>query len=237
MPDHISPTALIIGLIATFGFRFVVLLIFLRVMIHFQKMNFTWLPLVGAAFLASAFDMVPLVGHYVAVPVLYLCIWKITNCELVPDAVFTVALSYALTFMMTLIFLAYAPVPKFHTASTQDYNFDDMTNAAPAVAVVQPTNQVVDAAAVPAPATPPAPAPANPPVNKIVTDISVKGVSGSANDALVTIQYGKKDYIISLGEGVSLSTDSGLVSVRFLGTDGNNVTLSINGQAEKYTVN
>lgn len=230
MPDHINREWLTIALPVTFGFRFVVLLIFLRVMIQFQKMNFTWLPLVGAAFLAAALDMVPLVGHYLAVPVLYLCVWKITNCELFPDAVFTVALSYALTFMMTLIFLAYVPAPKFHTAASQD-NFDFMTNA-PEVAVVQPTNQVADTATTPAPPTIP-----NPPDNKIATDISVKGVSGGAHYALVTIQYAKKDYIISLGEGVTISTDAGLASVRFLETDGDVVKLAVNGKTVKYTVN
>jgi hypothetical protein len=233
MPDHINREWLTIALPVTFGFRFVVLLVFLRIMIHFQKMNFTWLPLVGAAFLAAALDMVPLVGHYLAVPVLYLCIWKITQCELYPDAVFTVVLSYALMYMTTLIFLAYMPVPKFHTASSQD-DFDFMTNNAPAVAVVQPTNQVTDAT--PAPA---APAPASPPdnnANKIAADISVKGVSGGAN-GLVTIQYGKKNYIISLGEGVSISTDQGLASVRFVGTDGDVVKLAINGQTVRCPVN
>jgi hypothetical protein len=238
---HISNTALAIGLIITFGVRFVLLMGFLRMMIHFQKLNFTWLPLLGAAFLAAGLDMVPLIGHYIAVPVLYVCIWKITNCEMYPDAVFTVALSYALTFMMTLIFLSYAPVPKFHTASTQDYNFDDLTNApAPAVAVVQPTNQVADTAVTPAPANPSAPEPATPPDNndnKIATDISIKGVSGGGNNALVTIQYRKKDYIISLGEGVTISTDAGLASVRFLEIDGDAVKLAVNGQTVKYAVN
>jgi hypothetical protein len=239
MPDHISNTALAIGLIVTFGVRFMLLVGFLRMMIHFQKMNFTWLPLLGAAFLAAGLDMVPLVGHYLAVPVLYLCVWKITNCELVPDAVFTVALSYGLTFMMTLIFLAYAPVPKFHPASAQDYNFDDLTNA-PAVAVVQPTNQVADTAVTPAPANPSAPDPATPPDNnnnKIASDISIKGVSGVGNNALVTIQYRKKNYIISPGEGVTISTDAGLASVRFLETDGDVVKLAVNGQPVKYPVN
>jgi hypothetical protein len=231
MPDHINPTALAIGLVIGFTSRFVLLLVFLRIMILFQKMNFTWLPLVGAAFLAAGLDMVPMVGHYIAVPVLYLCIWKITNCELFPDAVFTVALSYALTYMITLILLAYAPMPKFHTASTQEdnFNFDGLTNA-PAVAMAQPTNEVSEATTAPA-------ASAAPLDNKIVPDISVKGLSGGANFALVTIQSGKKDYVISLGEGTTIATAQGQVSVRFLGVSGNNVTLAVNGQAVKYSVN
>jgi hypothetical protein len=234
MPDHINHAVMAIGLAIAFGLRFVCLLVFLRIMIQFQKLDFTWLPLIGAAFLAATLDMLPLVGHYVAVPALYLCVWKITKAEMYPDAVFTVALSYAFTYMVTLIFLAYVPVPKFHTAN-KPFNFDDFTNA-PTVAVVQPTNQVADAPPPVAPA--PTPAPANPPPdNKIASDISVKGISGAANNALVTIQYRKKDYIISLGEGVSLSGDEGLVSVRFLESDGSDVKLAVNGQTVKYSVN
>jgi hypothetical protein len=225
-----------IGLVATFGFRFICLLIFLRVMIHFQKLDFSWLPLIGAAFVAAGLDMIPLVGHYVALPALYLCVWKITKCEMYPDAVFTVALSYAFTYMVTLIFLAYVPVPKFHTAE-KPFDFNSFTNA-PALAVAQPTNQMADAPPPAVPAPTPTPAPANPPPdNKIASDISVKGISGAANNALVTIQYRKKDYIISLGEGVSLSGDEGLVSVRFLESDGSDVKLAVNGQTVKYSVN
>src|ERR1700761_4619593 len=68
MPDHTHTSYLIIGLVTGFAARFVLLLIFLRIMILFQKMNFTWLPLVGAAFLAASLDMIPMVGHYIAVP-------------------------------------------------------------------------------------------------------------------------------------------------------------------------
>ncbi|HSY43577.1 MAG TPA: hypothetical protein VK811_06665 [Candidatus Acidoferrum sp.] len=227
MPDHISTTALAIGLVITFCFRFVALMTFLWLMIKIQKLNYTLLPLLGAALLASALDMMPLVGHFIAVPVLYFCIWKITRADLVPDATFTVALAYAMTRGLGWILLAYAPMPGLHTASTPD-NFDDATNA-PAVALVQTTNQVADTAT--------APEPANPPDNKIASDISVRGVSGGANNALVTIQYGKKDYVISLGEGTTISTDEGLVSVRFLEADGNNVKLAVNGQPVKYSVN
>lgn len=227
MPDHISTTVLAIGLVITFCFRFIPLLTFLWVMIKIQKLNYQWLPLIGAAFLASALDMIPFVGHFLAVPILYFCIWKITQATLVPDATFTVALSYTLMRCLRWILLAYAPMPGLHTASAPN-NFDDATNA-PAVAIVQTTNQEADTTATPAP-----PGPLD---SKIAADISVKGVSGGANNALVTIQYAKKNYVISLGEGVSISTDEGLVSVRFLATDGNNVTLAVNGQAVKYAVN
>jgi hypothetical protein len=226
MPDHISTTFLIIGLVLGFGFRFVALSFFLWVMIQIQKFQYELLPVIGAAFVAAGLDMVPFVGHYIAVAVLYICIWKITRASLFPEAVFTVALSYALMYMVTLILLAYAPVPRLHTASGPDYNFDDQTNAA-AIADVQTTNQVQVAQAPPAPSVP---------QDKAAADISVKGVSRGVNDSMVTIQCGKKDYVISLGEGTTISTKDGPASVRFVKADENNVTLSVRGQEVKYAL-
>lgn len=226
MPDHISREFITIGLPLTFGFRFVVLVVFLRLMIKFQNLNFTWLPLIGAAFLAAAFDMVPLVGHYLAVPVLYLCIWKITNCDLFPDAVFTVVISYALTFLASMLVLTYATGP-LHIAGAHD-DFDDATNAL-AVAIAQPTNQVTDTTATPDP-----PSSAN---SKIAADISVKGVSGVGNTAIVTISYDRKDYSLSADEGITLSSDDGMVSVHLRGVNEKEVTLDVGGQTVKYPVN
>jgi hypothetical protein len=235
MPDHISPALLVIALAINFLFRFVLLTVFLLIMIKIQKLEFTWLPLIGSALLASALDMIPLVGHFIAVPVLYLCIWKISHGERY-DAVFTVGLSYALVRCAGFILLAFAPMPAhLHPASAADD--DGMTNVEQMV-VAQPavpsTNQIAQVAQVaqtaPDPQEPPAPD------DKISSGISIKGVSGGVNSAMVTIQYGRKDYILSQDEGVTLSTDEGMVPVHLLKADENNVTLSVNGQEVKYVV-
>lgn len=226
MPEHVNTTFLIIGLVLSFGFRFVALSFFLWVMIQIQKFQYELLPVIGAAFVAAGLDMVPFVGHYVACAFLYICIYKITRASLFPEAVFTVAISYALMYMVTLILLAYAPSPKFHTANGRDYNFDDQTNAT-AVADVQATNQVQVAQTPPAPSIP---------KDKVASDISVKGVSRAGNDSMVTIQCGKKNYVISLGEGTTISTREGMAIVRFLKADANDVTLSIRGQEVKYAL-
>jgi hypothetical protein len=234
MPDHISPALLVIALAINFLFRFVLLTVFLLIMIKIQKLEFTWLPLIGSALLASALDMIPLVGHFIAVPVLYLCIWKIAKCEIFPDAVFTVGLSYALTRALSLIVLAYAPMP--HLPPRTEANYDFYTNS-PTVAMVQPTN-VTETESTPEPApsapdNPPASAPQN---NLATTGISLVGVSGEGNGAIVTIKYGQKDYSISADEGVTLATDSGVVPVRLLGADEKQVTLDIDGQTQNYPV-
>src|SRR5215472_14529944 len=102
-------------------------------MIKLQGLQYELLPVIGAAFLAAGLDTIPFMGHYIAVPVLYICIWKITRTSLYPEAVFTVALSYALMYTTTIILLAYAPGPKLHTASGRDYDLDEATNE-PAIA-------------------------------------------------------------------------------------------------------
>jgi hypothetical protein len=223
MPDHINTTVLVIALAITFLFRFIALFAFLLIMIKIQKLNFSWLPLIGSAALASVLDMIPFVGHFIAVPALLLCIWKVTGSELYPDASCTVGLSYALMRCLGWIVLAYAPAPQL--ASSHD-NDADGTNMPP-MAIVQTTNEA-----------PVAEAPSAPPVPQdgVAADISVKGISHGINDALVTIQYGKKNYVISLGEGTTISTKEGMATVRFVKTDGNNVTLSVRGQEVKYAL-
>jgi len=233
MPDHISSTLLVIALAINFLFRFVMLMVFLLIMIKIQKLDFTWLPLIGAAFLASMLDMIPLVGHFIAVPVLYLCVWKITNGERY-DAVFTVALSYALVRGLTFVLLAYAPVPgRFHAPSASDD--DGMTNVEQIAAMQSPdapTNQMAQTAPAPAPAPVETPAPDD----KISSGISIQGLSRNPSGAMITIQYGRKDYIISQGEAVTISTDEGMVPVHFLEAGANDVTLSVNGEKLKYPV-
>ena len=217
---------LTVDLAATFGFKFVVLSFFLWVMIKIQGLQYELLPVIGSALLAAGLDMIPLGGHYFAVPVLYFCIWKITRASLYPEAVFTVVLSYACMYCLTFILAAYAPVPSLYTASRHDDNFDDQTNT-PAIADVQATDQVRVAQAPPKPSVS---------KDKVAANISVKGVSHVGNDAMVTIQYGKKSYIISLGEATTISTDQGMTAVHFVKASDNDVTLSIKGQEVKYAL-
>jgi hypothetical protein len=217
MPDHINATTLAIGLAILFAIRFIALLGFLLIMIKIQKFDFMWLPLIGAAFLASALDMIPLVGHFVAVPVLYLCVWKITNCELFPDATYTVAVSYALVRCLIFIMLAYAP-GDFHPKALQNNNYDFASTAPPAAPSANETVQ---------PDTPEDKA------NKTAAAISVKALSRGTSGTLVTIQYGSKIYTLSLGEGTTISTDEGLVTVRFVEAGQNDVTFDIDGQKKK----
>src|SRR5437867_1694011 len=95
----------ILALAIEFALQTVFLILGLWIMIKLQKLDYNVLGLLGAAALASGLDMIPLAGHYIAVPVLYLCIAKVTRADLYPDAVFTVVIAYALMFAMNVFLI------------------------------------------------------------------------------------------------------------------------------------
>ncbi len=222
---------LVIGVAAAFLVRFVLLMVCLIVMIKIQKLDLVWLPLIGSAILASALDLVPLVGHFIALPALYLCIYKFARCDSYKDATFTVGISYAVVQCASWILAAYV-TGDFHPNLAQSQDNYDFTNFQ-AAAAAQVTNETAQID--PAPTTAAAPE-VKAPDNKINPDISVKGVSSGANGELAIIQCGSKVYTMSLGEGITASTKDGSVPVRFLAADANNVTLDVDGQTMKYAV-
>jgi hypothetical protein len=220
---------LAIGLAVAFLVRFVLLMVCLVAMIKIQKLELAWLPLIGSALLASALDLVPLVGHFIALPALYLCIWKFARCDSYKDATFTVGISYAVVQCATWILAAYV-TGDFHPNLAQSQDNYDFTNFQ-ATAAAQVTNETaqVDPAPVPAPEV-------KAPDNTTIPNISVKGVSQGASGPLAIIQCGKKIYTMSLGEGITASTKDGFVPVRFLAVNANDVTLDVDGQTMKYAV-
>ena len=206
----------IIPLLIGFFLHSVLLLAFLLVMIKVQKFNYNWPGLVGAAFLAGGLDMVPYAGHLLAIPILYFCIWKITNSSLFPDAAFTVVLSYALMTCLSWVLLT-VETRGFHSTS----NPEDLPPPSTAAATMD-TNELAEAVSAPS--------------DRIAAGILIKGLSRGAGMAMVTLQYGAKNYVISHGEAVSISTEEGLVTVRFLGVTNNEVTLAVRGQPVKYAL-
>lgn len=224
MDHHLIWIFLAIGLGVAWAFRFVLLMAGLLIMIKVQKFDFAWLPLIGSAALASALDLIPLAGHFIAVPVLYLCVWKSVRCDSYKDATFTVGISYALVRCATWILAAYT-FTGFHPKTAQN-NFDDDTNLM-AFAEAQSTNQTVPTE------SPPVDDASN---NKTVANISIRGFSRGAGGAMVTFQYGVKDYTLSLGEGMTISTDNGMMRVHFLEAGAHDITLDVDGQKMKYAL-
>jgi hypothetical protein len=224
---HISPTMLAIGLAVAFLVRFVLLMAALIIMIKIQKLDLVWLPLIGSAFLASGLDLIPVVGHFIAVPVLYLCVWKFARCDSFKDATFTVVISYAIVRCSTWILAAYM-TNDFHPNLARSQDNYDFTNFQ-ATATAQMTNETAQI-------DPDASPEAKASDNKVNPNISVKGVSLGASGTLATIQCGRKIYTMSLGEGITASTKDGSLPVRFLAASANDVTLDVDGQTMKYAV-
>ncbi len=84
-----------------FAVRTVVLLILLGVMVKLQRFNrkyeYRFWKLAGAAALASALDMVPYAGHFLAVPVLWVGVKKVTHADYF-ETLFTMGIAYTLVF-------------------------------------------------------------------------------------------------------------------------------------------
>ncbi|HEU5396820.1 MAG TPA: hypothetical protein VFV81_06615 [Verrucomicrobiae bacterium] len=210
----------IIPLLVGFAVHSLLLLGFLWIMIKLQKFNYNWAGLVGAAFLGGGLDMIPYFGHYLAVPVLYFCIWKLTQSSLFPDAAFTVVLAYALMFCFSFLVLTYE-FRGFH--ATSKAGDEPSTEPSTVSASTAPgTNSLTESPSRPA--------------DKVAANILIKGVSKGAGGAMVTFQYGVKNYVLSQGEAVSITTEDGLATVRFLELTDKAVTLSVHGQPVKYAL-
>ena len=76
-------------------------------MLEIQKFNYNWPGLIGSALLASGLDMIPYFGHALAVPALYICVWKMTRESIFPDAAFTVLFSYLFMFVVNMFLITY----------------------------------------------------------------------------------------------------------------------------------
>jgi hypothetical protein len=219
-------TALIIGYVV----RTVVLLLLLWIMVELQKLNYSIAGLLGSAALASALDMIPFAGHALAVPVLYLCVWKVTRASLFPDAVFTVAVSYALMFLVQMLLLtALTPDLRHHPANDDREQLDPDRSAlvetqklAETVAA-QPTN---NPARVPSPVSAP-----TTPTADWLQGIKVTGVAVNGDKSMLFIvAEKKKPYTLVLGEPTAVQTAKGVRHVQLVNASGKAATVEINGE-------
>jgi hypothetical protein len=206
--------------------RFILLSAALWILLRAQDLNYTIPGMLGSAALASAFDMIPFGGHYAAVGVLLFCVLKLTRAHFI-DVRFTVAISYAVMFLMQMLLLTAMPgdlqvfarspkVARVLQATTGGDNEADLAemNAAPVVAKpIVSTNEVVQAPAPTnaAPAPKPVVAPAANPAPDLSHNFSLKGVMKSSG--LVIINTGTKTYTVGLGETTAMDTAGGKVDV------------------------
>lgn len=216
-----------------FGVQTAFLLLALWIMMRVQKLNYRLLPTVGAAALASGLDMIPLVGHYLAVGVLLFCIWKITQAEYV-DVAFTVFVGYALMFLISVCLVSVLPGELRPEARTLDDDpADDPWSAESGESFV---DDVFGADAPPQarnvgtnapPAAPPTPLSAT---DDLAKDLRVKGLCRNATQSSLILHTGVKDYNLTVGESLIVLTRKGKVPLCFESLNEKSAVLKLNGK-------
>ncbi|TAL05467.1 MAG: hypothetical protein EPO07_03470 [Verrucomicrobia bacterium] len=232
----------IIYYVTEFATQTVFLLAALWIMIKVQKLDYKFLPLLGAAALSSGLDMIPFAGHYISLVVLLLCLKKITEAEMVPDVVFTVAVGYALMFGMNLWLLG-ALLGDLRPSALESADKDAPPEVAAELQDAEPTNRPVAAAAgtnvkttaVEVVAAPPAQPSAKPEGNSEVKSaqefaklLSLKGVINGPRP-MATLQCGSKSYTIRVGESALVDSGRERIQVRCESTSSDSAVFSFSG--------
>jgi len=204
-------TIILISLALELLMRTVVLTALLWIMIKLQQLNYFFMGLLGSAILASGLDMIPYFGHYLAVPILYYCIWKVTRSTLV-DSVFTVAISYALMFLVKMCVITALLVDL--RGISRAYKAPDDEHAAPVLydkAESTPeavTNQLYD----------PNKTALGLKNAKIAADLGkklkLKGITQNGSKSMALIGYQGKTYAFYQGEPISLMGDDGPIPLK-----------------------
>ncbi|MDR3457927.1 MAG: hypothetical protein P4N60_10810 [Verrucomicrobiae bacterium] len=218
MPSELI--GLLIGLLIAFVAHTVLLTVALWVMIKLQGLNYNFLGLLGSAVLGGGLDMIPFVGHPLAVVTLYFCIWKMTQASMFPDAAFTVVVAYALMFafnMLVLTALMGDLRPDLHHPRAGEP--DDSTNVMLESAGVI-TNPPVAAK----------PAVVSKAATQAAKDLAIKGVTRNGDSSSVAILAGGKNYFASLNKVTLIQTGDGVLSVRPTALGDKTVTMEINGE-------
>lgn len=221
----------------------------LWIMVKLQKLNYNLPGLLGAAALSCALDMIPVVGHFIAVGVLLLCIWKITESEYV-DVAFTVFVGYALTFGMNL-FLLSALIgdlcPSEHIAEGEPEYSEllaeyqpDTNKFGPEISQPDP-----DESAAICPGTErqenkssaahltQTNSPAVSTAEEVAKDIQLKGLIQNAGRPSLLVHTGIKTYTIVQGETLPVKTRKGQVMICFEGITAKQAVLKIDGRPFK----
>ena len=213
------------------------LVIALWIMLKIQKLDYHFGKLVGAAALASGLDMIPYVGHYIAVGVLLFTMTKVTRSDYT-DVVFTVAVGYALMFGMNL-FLLGAMLGDLRPSAKPDETVEAKLlqqgresdgDTEPALPEPEPASAVTSNAPVTVAAQP-----VSKTTNSPASGFSLKGLTSNGNKSLATISTGVKTYTIGLGESMPMQTANGKVTVTLEKVNAGSVILNIGGERSSFS--
>ncbi|HEV2692342.1 MAG TPA: hypothetical protein VG347_05550 [Verrucomicrobiae bacterium] len=211
----------LIGLLIAFLAHTALLTAALWVMLKLQGLNYNFPGLLGSAVLGGGLDMIPFVGHPLAVTTLYFCIWKMTRASMFPDAAFTVVVAYALMFAFNVLVL---------TALIGDLRPD--LHPAKAGGPYGDTNMVEESLAAQTNATVVTnPAPVSKAAKLAVKDLVIKGVTRNGDNSSVAIKAGAKTYFAPVNKITLIQTEDGVLSVRPTALGDTTLTLEINGES------
>ena len=245
----------------SFAIQTVILALALWIMILVQKLNCNYPGLIGAAALTVALDMVfeavlprfmdDSLADYIARPivvgVLCFCIAKVTGTTRMydTDVIFTVAVSYALTFCFNLFLLGAMIGDLRHHDATNEQPPDSTMQAADEPEPAAETNATTTATiqpVAPAPAKTPPPAATTPKTKEPVSSkldpailklFSLKGVMRNTAKPMALLGVGAKTYNIETGETLSLDTPGGKTEVKCVEVSSNWALFTIGGTEQK----
>ena len=210
----------VIGFLIVFVGHTVLLTVALWIMLKLQSLNYNFPGLLGCAVLGGGLDMIPLVGHPLAVVSLYFGIWKMTRASMFPDAAFTVVVAYALMFAFNVLVLTALMgdlrpdlrPPGAYGGTTTDTN---MTESLPEK-TVQPaaTNQ----------------APVSKAAKLAAKNLIIKGVTRNGDNSSVSIKSGSRTYFAPVNKVTLIQTEDGVLSVRPTALGDTTLTLEIGGE-------
>ena len=222
----------ILGWFIAFAIQTAILFALVWTLIKLQKLDqndsYHFLKVLGVAALASGLNLVPYFGRYLSGLALLLGIKLVTRSPYT-DVAFTVAISYAIMFLVKL-FLIGALMGGLRPSLSDVGNPGQLEGAAQELPAgsepetVAKTNPPVPATA---PQVSAKPVPAGP------DHLAIKGVTRNGAKSVVIIDAGKKTYTLFLGDSVNVETADGTKGVRFEALDADWVTLSIDGKPVK----
>ena len=202
-----------------FLFHSALLMAALWIMIKLQGFNYNFLGLLGTAAAGGALDMIPYVGHALAVITLYTCITKMTRASMFPDAAFTVAVAFALMFAAKILLFT-ALIGNFHFGSGKPDTLEADETSSPAA--WDTTNITVNASA-------PTPT-ASQPTRDFVQKLVIKGTTLNGANSSVTVNCEGKNYVIFTGETAALPGGDKTMQLRLEAVGTNTLTFNLNGE-------
>ncbi len=230
-------------IIQILGIKFVIETAFLTValwgLVKLQKLQFNFPGILAAAAVATVLDMIPLVGHYLAIPALCLCMMKVTREDL-GGIIFTIGVSYALTFGMNLFLMgallgnlsvlarSNQPVlPDTELVGDDESFTNDMADAKPAgVQTAANKNPATEARPEEQPTQP---VQGNS-LSQAIPGMVVKGIIKGAKSSTVMLSMGTKSYSLFEGDSVKIEAAPGKPTVTLVKVNNNSVVLKVDGK-------